>query len=208
MRAASRVKAGAVMVMAAARSSPAAGRRCGRGEAAALPGVSQVVPNAVKDRLVAEVLGLPLDEFELEPLERVPVPGARSSARAPSSRCRTAATTAAPSASRRWRAARDAAAEAAEVLAEIRAVSCHAGQEVTTAVQEAVLTGVHLGSWGQDLQPGRKLGELVRLVLERNGAAAPAAVVAGAVGPGRGVLRVVAGRAPVPPPAPAAAERL
>jgi len=51
-------------------------------EAASLPGVSRVVPNAAKDRLVAEVLGLPLDEFEVEPLERVPVPGARSRTRA------------------------------------------------------------------------------------------------------------------------------
>ncbi len=134
-------------------------------EAASLPGVSRVVPNAAKDRLVAEVLGLPLDEFELEPLERVPVPGARSRTRAfikvqdgCDNRCAFCVTALARG--------KGSSREAAEVLAEIRAVSCHGGQEVTTAVQEAVLTGVHLGSWGQDLQPGRKLGELLRMVLD------------------------------------------
>jgi threonylcarbamoyladenosine tRNA methylthiotransferase MtaB len=52
------------------------------------------------------------------------------------------------------------------VLAEIRGVSCHVGQEVTAAVQEAVLTGVHLGSWGQDFQPRQKLRDLVCLILD------------------------------------------
>ena len=134
-------------------------------EAASLPGVSRVVPNAVKDRLVAEVLGLPLDEFEVEPLERVPVPGARSRTRAfikvqdgCDNRCAFCVTALARGKGR--------SREVAEVLAEIQAVSCHSGQEASAAVQEAVLTGVHLGSWGQDLQPGRKLGDLVRLVLD------------------------------------------
>jgi len=135
------------------------------GEAASLPGVSRVVPNAAKDRLVADLLGLPPDEFEVEPLERVPVPGARSRTRAfikvqdgCDNRCAFCVTALARGKGR--------SREVAAVLAEIRAVSCNFRQEVTTAVQEAVLTGVHLGSWGQDLQPGRKLGELVRLVLE------------------------------------------
>ncbi len=158
MRAASRVKATA-MVMAAARSSPAAGRRCGRrAKVSSLPGVSRVVPNALKDRLVAEVLGLPLDEFELEPLERAPVPGARARTRAfikvqdgCDNRCTFCVTALACGKGR--------SREGSEGRAEIRAVSCHFGQEVTTAVQEAVLTGVHLGSWGQDLQPGQKLGK-------------------------------------------------
>ena len=126
-------------------------------EAASLPGVSRVVPNAAKDRLVAEVLGLPLDEFEVEPLERVPVPGARARTRAfikvqdgCDNRCAFCVTALARGKGR--------SREAAEVLAEIKAVSCHNGQEASAPVQEAVLTGVHLGSWGQDLQPRSEAG--------------------------------------------------
>ena len=134
-------------------------------EAASLPGVSRVVPNAAKDRLVVELLGLPLEEFEVEPLERVPVPGARSRTRAfikvqdgCDNRCAFCVTALARGQGR--------SRAAAEILAEIQAVSCHGGQEASTAVQEAVLTGVHLGSWGQDLQPRMKLGDLVKLVLD------------------------------------------
>ena len=45
--------------------------------ARALPGVSRVVGNAQKDQLVPHLLGIPFDEFELEPVERTPIPGAR-----------------------------------------------------------------------------------------------------------------------------------
>ena len=51
-------------------------------QAAALQGVSQVVPNAVKDRLVLDVLQAPVEGFDLEPLRRMPVPGARQRTRA------------------------------------------------------------------------------------------------------------------------------
>src|SRR5512145_3231383 len=45
------------------------------GAAAALPGVNRVVDNLHKDGLVAEVLGLPAETFDLEPLAREPLPG-------------------------------------------------------------------------------------------------------------------------------------
>ncbi len=77
-------------------------------QAAALPGVSQVVPNAKKDSLVPDLLQLSPETFDLEPLERELIPG-RACERAPLSKCRTAVITVAPSASPRWRAARDAA---------------------------------------------------------------------------------------------------
>ena len=67
---------------------------------------------------------------------------------APSSRSRTAATTAAPSASSQACAATAAAAPLEAVVEEIAA---HARQ----GIQEAVLTGVHLGSYGRDLPASR-----------------------------------------------------
>src|SRR5512147_525985 len=50
--------------------------------AASLPAVSRVVPNLEKDRLVANLLHLPPETFDLEPVEREPVPGARLRTRA------------------------------------------------------------------------------------------------------------------------------
>jgi threonylcarbamoyladenosine tRNA methylthiotransferase MtaB len=61
-------------------------------QAAALPNVLQVVPNARKDQLASETLNLP--SFDLEPLSRQPLPGLHRRTRAfikvPSRRSRTA----------------------------------------------------------------------------------------------------------------------
>jgi threonylcarbamoyladenosine tRNA methylthiotransferase MtaB len=128
-----------------------------------LPRVSQVVPNAEKDQLVANLLALPVETFDLEPVARQPVPGARLRTRAfikvqdgCDNRCTFCVTTIArgPGRSRRER----------EILAEIRA-SVQPGQGDQQAAQEIVLTGVHLGSWGQDLTPHRHLRQLVETIL-------------------------------------------
>ncbi len=50
--------------------------------AASLPGVTRVVPNRWKDRLVPDLLQTPPEVFEMEPLERLPIPGARLRTRA------------------------------------------------------------------------------------------------------------------------------
>jgi threonylcarbamoyladenosine tRNA methylthiotransferase MtaB len=42
---------------------------------------------------------------------------------------------------------------------------------VRGGAQEVVLTGVHLGSWGQDFTPATHLSQLVQTVLQRSGAA-------------------------------------
>ena len=47
-----------------------------------LTGVSQVVPNERKDGLVAEILSLPGQSFDWEPIARVPLPGLRHRTRA------------------------------------------------------------------------------------------------------------------------------
>src|SRR5512143_816155 len=50
--------------------------------AASLPVVGRVVPNLEKDHLVADLLNIPHESFDLEPLARQPVPGARLRTRA------------------------------------------------------------------------------------------------------------------------------
>ncbi len=127
--------------------------------AASLPGVTDVVPNDIKDRLAAELLSLPTEAFDREPLAREPLPGARLRTRAfikvqdgCDNRCTFCVTTIARGAGR--------SRPAGEILREIQ--FAQAG-----GVQEVVLTGVHLGSWGQDMVPARHLSDLVRAALER-----------------------------------------
>ncbi len=127
--------------------------------AAALPRVRWVVPNAHKDHLPAQVLGVPYEAFDLEPVAREPLPGLRLRTRAfikvqdgCDNRCTFCITTVArgPGRSR----------SVAEVLDDVRAA-------LRGGAQEIVLTGVHLGSWGRDLQPRRHLRDLVAELLER-----------------------------------------
>jgi threonylcarbamoyladenosine tRNA methylthiotransferase MtaB len=125
--------------------------------AAALPGVSQVVPNAEKDTLVSRLLHLSPEVFDLEPLERLPIPGARSRTRAfikvqdgCDNRCTFCVTTIArgPARSRPVK----------QVLMDIQAALRGGSQEI-------VLTGVHLGSWGHDYEPPQHLSDLVKAIL-------------------------------------------
>ena len=125
--------------------------------AQALPGVQQVVLNAVKDELVPRVLQFSPETFDLEPLVRQPVPGGRSRTRAfvkvqdgCDNRCTFCVTTLARG------PGRSLPVEA--ILADIRAALAGGAQEV-------VLTGVHLGSWGQDFENPRKLRDLIETVL-------------------------------------------
>ncbi len=132
-------------------------------QAAALPGVTRVVPNRQKDYLVAQVLGLPPEDFDLEPVDRQPIPGARLRTRAfikvqdgCDNRCTFCVTTLARGAGR--------SRSIPQVLAEVKAaVQIHSPGEA--AAQEIVLTGVHLGSWGQDMSPPLRLRDLVGAIL-------------------------------------------
>jgi len=125
-------------------------------EAAALPGVRQVVENSRKDLLVADLLQTPQPEFELEPLERQPIPGLRLRTRlfikaqdGCNNRCTFCITTLARGSGR--------SRPIPEVLNDIR---------LSEGVQEIVLTGVHLGSWGKDLLPRLHLKDLARALLD------------------------------------------
>ncbi len=124
-------------------------------QAAALPGVRHVVPNQDKERLLQETLGLPPAPFDLEPVAREPLPGLRQRTRAfikvqdgCDNACTFCITTVARGEGR--------SVPLEQVLAEVQAAQ--AG-----GVQEVVLTGVHLGSWGQDL--GLHLRHLVAAIL-------------------------------------------
>jgi threonylcarbamoyladenosine tRNA methylthiotransferase MtaB len=130
------------------------------GEAIDLPGVVDVIPNEAKDRLVPTVLGLPENEFDLEPVAREPLPGARLRTRAfikvqdgCDNRCTFCVTTIARGAGR--------SRSVDEVLQDIQAA-------VLGGAQEAVLTGVHLGSWGHDLAPSMRLDKLVLAIFEKS----------------------------------------
>lgn len=130
------------------------------GAASALPGVSRVIANSDKDRLVPLLLELREDTFDLEPVERQPLPGLRMRTRAfikaqdgCDNRCTFCVTTLArgPGRSR----------PIAEVIADVQAA-------VQGGAQEAVLTGVHLGSWGKDLGENLHLRHLVQAVLRES----------------------------------------
>jgi threonylcarbamoyladenosine tRNA methylthiotransferase MtaB len=126
--------------------------------AAALLGVGRVVPNPAKDQLVAQLLALPAEVFDLEPLARTPVPGGRGRTRAfikAQDGCDNHCTFCITALARGPSRSRPAAA----VLADVQAA-------LAGGCQEVVLTGVHLGAWGRDLNPPQHLRHLVQAVLE------------------------------------------
>jgi threonylcarbamoyladenosine tRNA methylthiotransferase MtaB len=107
-----------------------------------LPGIKHVVPNDRKDQLVLDVLNLQPEVFELEPVTRVPLPGLHRRTRAfikvqdgCDNACTFCITTVARGAGR--------SRPLAEVILDVRSA-------LEGGAKEIVLTGVHLGSWGQD----------------------------------------------------------
>jgi len=114
--------------------------------AAALPGVTRVVSNLHKDHLVADLLHLPQEVFDAEPLAREPLPGLHLRTRAfikvqdgCDNHCTFCITRVARGSGR--------SRPAADVLRDVRTA-------LDGGAQEIVLTGVHLGSWGQDFEAG------------------------------------------------------
>ena len=125
--------------------------------AAKLPGVTQIIPNPNKERLVAEVLQVPPELFDQEFIEREPVPGLRLRTRAfikvqdgCDNRCTFCVTTVARGESR--------SRSVSDILSDIAAATSGGAQEV-------VLTGVHLGSWGHDFTKPSSLKTLVKNIL-------------------------------------------
>ena len=132
-------------------------------QAAALPRVRRAIPNPRKDMLVAETLGLPasaVQPFDLEPIVRAPLPGMHHRTRAfikvqdgCDNHCTFCITTVARGESR--------SRPLADVLRDIQSARMGGAKEI-------VLTGVHLGSWGQDL--GFHLRDLATAILRKTDA--------------------------------------
>ncbi len=127
------------------------------GAAAGLPGVTQVVSNDAKDGIAALFQGKPIPDHDLEPLARMPLPGLHARTRAfikaqdgCDNLCTYCITRIARGQSR--------SQSIKEVLEDIRGAA--AG-----GVNEIVLSGVQLGSWGQDFNPPLHLRELIRIIL-------------------------------------------
>lgn len=125
--------------------------------AARLPGVTRVIPNQVKDDLVLSVLHASPEIFDREFIEREPLPGARQRTRAfikvqdgCNNHCTFCVTTIARGTGR--------SRPVEDVLLDIQAA-------VRGGAKEIVLSGVHLGSWGQDISPAQHLRHLVQAVL-------------------------------------------
>jgi threonylcarbamoyladenosine tRNA methylthiotransferase MtaB len=127
--------------------------------AAELPGVRKIVPNLQKDTLAADLLGLPQEYFDLEPLARQPLPGLHARTRAfiktqdgCDNACTFCITTVARGASR--------SRPPEHVLADVQSA-------LDGGTQEIVLTGVHLGSWGLDFPTPQRLADLIFTLLAR-----------------------------------------
>lgn len=124
-----------------------------------LPGVSIVISNREKMNIPSLVLHETKD-FDLEPMARKPLPGARKRTRAfikAQDGCNNYCTYCVT------RIARGSAASVPKekVLREIEAA-------IAGGTQEVVLTGVHLGSWGIDLENGETLTDLIAFLLEHS----------------------------------------
>ena len=124
-------------------------------EAAALPNVKHVVLNNKKDFLVAETLNLQPSTFDLEPLNRIPLPGLHRRTRAfikvqdgCDNHCTFCITTVARGEGR--------SRPLADVINDIQFA-------LDGGTKEIVLTGVHLGSWGQE--NNLHLRDLVKAIL-------------------------------------------
>jgi len=129
--------------------------------AAALAGVTQVIPNQDKANIVVDLLGSPQTGFDLEPLVRQPLPGLRARTRAfikVQDGCDNACTFCITTVAR-----------GAGLSQPVSRVMEDVQSALDGGAQEIVLTGVHLGSWGQELSPRMQLSDLVTEILSRTG---------------------------------------
>lgn len=126
-------------------------------EAAALPNVKHVIANDQKDSLVSQTLNLHPSTFDLEPISRIPIPGIHRRTRAfikvqdgCDNACTFCVTTIARGAGR--------SRPLDDVVDDVNSA-------LEGGSKEIVLTGVHLGSWGQEL--GSHLRYLIETLLQK-----------------------------------------
>lgn len=120
-----------------------------------LPNVTRVIANDRKDHLVADVLNLPQESFDIEPISRQPLPGLHRRTRAfikvqdgCNNQCTFCITTVARGEAR--------SRPITDVIRDIQSA-------LDGGAKEIVLTGVHLGSWGYD--SGKHLTDLLKAIL-------------------------------------------
>lgn len=127
-----------------------------------LPGVMQVVPNNQKDMLVhgylSRMSGQSLPLFDTEPISRAPLPGLRQRTRAfikVQDGCDNICTFCITTIAR----GKSISRSSRDILNDI-----HAAESGGT--KEIVLTGVHLGSWGQEYNTPSHLTKLLEIILK------------------------------------------
>jgi threonylcarbamoyladenosine tRNA methylthiotransferase MtaB len=128
------------------------------------PGVLKHFPNKDKDYLINILFPDKSEQFNIEPINRYPISGARFRTRSflkvqdgCNNQCTYCITTLARGKQR--------SRPIPEILTYIKN-SLLPNPEEITRIQEIVLTGVHLGSWGQDLNPKLHLRDLVQSILD------------------------------------------
>ncbi len=126
--------------------------------AAAMDGVKLVVPNEKKDNLTALALGGASEDFDLEPLKRVTLPGIHARTRAfikvqdgCDNHCTFCVTHIVRGKAR--------SVDKSRILKDVQAAINAGGKEI-------VLTGVNLGAWGLDLEPANELADLIEFLLK------------------------------------------
>jgi threonylcarbamoyladenosine tRNA methylthiotransferase MtaB len=128
-------------------------------KAAELPGVSHIILNQNKDALLSEVLHLPEDTLPAEHPPRKQLPGVHARTRAfikAQDGCDNYCTFCITRIAR----GKGRSVPLMDVLADVKAAQAN-------GVKEVVLSGVHLGSWGKDLQGGGTIYDLINQVLEQ-----------------------------------------
>lgn len=129
-------------------------------EALALSNVVKVVPNDKKANLVADILGIPAHVLEKSQFVRKPLLGERHRTRAfikvqdgCDNRCTFCIT---------------CLARGRSMSISIALIERDINAAIRGGVQEIVLTGVQLGSWGKDMNPKAKLRSLIERILSNH----------------------------------------
>ena len=131
------------------------------GAAATLPAVQWVVPNQSKEGLVPAVLRIPAEGLDLEPLARQPLPGLHLRTRAfikVQDGCDNFCTFCITRLAR----GKGRSIPAGDIVKDVR-------RAVEGGAKEIVLTGVQLGSWGQDFESPAHLRDLIEVLLKETG---------------------------------------
>ena len=127
-------------------------------DAQELPGVSDIFLNDRKDQLVQIMLGKAAEPMDLDPLERVPLPGVHRRTRAfikVQDGCNNYCTYCVTRIAR----GKSVSLDKETILKEILSAE-------TGGAKEIVLSGVHLGAWGRENEGGETLTDLIQFLLK------------------------------------------